>query len=409
MVITGFGVVSPAGSGQTNFFHSLAKGVSGIGSITRFDAETFEARLAGEVKSPAKLSGEEGEAAEIDPKVGFALASAEEAMGSAGLTRMGKGTLLHLGTCLELVKLDDFFYKGKVDVSSLVQRIMVETTTLPRITVNLAAHFIMQRYGQPEHVLMNCSACAASAQAIGYSFRALRSGRFHTALCGGFDSFVHPLGIGHFQLLGALTSDNSKGARACRPFDSERSGTVLGEGAAVFVLETLEAARSQGKKILAEVCGYGSTLDAHNLSAPDPDGDGAARAMKLALQDAGVLPEQINHINTHGTGTRLNDEVEAMAIRRVFEKTWRHIPVSATKAVTGHLIGAAGAVELAACLLPILEGTVPPNSSLDKIGRGCELNHVTQPGFSWEGEYVLSNSFGFGGQNASLILRSYDG
>jgi 3-oxoacyl-[acyl-carrier-protein] synthase II len=408
-VITGTGVVSPIGSGQDVFFQSLSDGNSGIGPITRFDAETFEVQVAGEVKEAVELKGEECDAATVDPKVGFALHAAEQAIRQAGLSGMGKGTLLHLGTCLELVNLDNVFYRGEVDIPSLVRQVMEETAPLPRITVNLAAHYIMRRYGDPEHLLMNCSACAASAHAIGHSFRALRGGRFETAVCGGFDSFVHPLGVGHFQLLGALTTNNERGAHACRPFDVARNGTVLGEGAAIFILETLEDALAGGKTILAEICGYGSTLDAYNLSAPDPEGDGAARAMNLALEDAGIEPEMIGHINTHGTGTRLNDEVEAMAIRRVFEKTWEKIPVAATKAVTGHLVGAAGAVELAACLLPLLEGKLPPNPSLEKVGRGCDLYHVTEPGIKWDGEYVLSNSFGFGGQNATLILRSFDG
>ena len=226
-----------------------------------------------------------------------------------------------------------------------------------------------------------------------------------TAICGGFDSMLNPLGVGGFQMLGALTTDNERGAWACRPFDSERNGTVLGEGAAVVVLEDFELAQAAGKQILAEVCGYGSSLDAYNLSAPDPDGDGALRAMSAALADANLAPDAIGHISAHGTGTRLNDEVEAGAIRRLFAACWERIPVSAVKALTGHLIAAAGAVQAAACLLPLLENVLPPNPSLSKVGSGCELCHVTQAGQPFKGEYVLSNSFGFGGQNATLIFR----
>ena len=220
---------------------------------------------------------------------------------------------------------------------------------------------------------------------------------------------INPLGVGGFQLLGALTTDNARGPLACRPFDGSRAGTVLGEGAAVFVLEPLEAALAEGKTIFAEICGYGSTLDAYSLSAPDPDGDGAARAMMAALDDAGTRPEAIAHINAHGTGTRLNDEIEAAAIRRVFDGFWENIPVSATKSMTGHLIAAAGAVEVGACLLALVRGVMPPNPSLQKIGQGCELNHVTGQAAPFDGEYVLTNSFGFGGQNATLVLRKFDG
>jgi 3-oxoacyl-[acyl-carrier-protein] synthase II len=220
---------------------------------------------------------------------------------------------------------------------------------------------------------------------------------------------INPLGVGGFQLLGALTTDNERGEAACRPFDASRSGTVLGEGAAAVVLEPLEKARCEAKPILAEVCGYGSTLDAHSLTAPDPEGEGAARAMRSALEDAGLPPEAIAHVNAHGTGTLLNDEVEARAIRRVFSKCWERIPVSATKSVTGHMIAAAGAVEFGACLLPLMRSVLPINPFLSEVGRGCELAHVTSQAGPFEGEYVLTNSFGFGGQNASLILRRYHG
>jgi 3-oxoacyl-[acyl-carrier-protein] synthase II len=220
---------------------------------------------------------------------------------------------------------------------------------------------------------------------------------------------VNPLGVGGFQLLGALTTDTDLGAAACRPFDAARSGTVIGEGAAAFVLEPLDRARADGRPVLAEVCGYGSTLDAYSLTAPDPEGDGAARSMQAALEDAGLPPHAIGHLNAHGTGTLLNDEIEARAIRRVLADSWEGLPVSATKSMTGHLIAAAGAVEFGACLLPLLEGLMPPNPSLTRVGRGCELAHVVGRAQPFDGEYALSNSFGFGGQNASLILRRSDG
>jgi 3-oxoacyl-[acyl-carrier-protein] synthase II len=217
---------------------------------------------------------------------------------------------------------------------------------------------------------------------------------------------INPLGVGGFQLLGALSTDNDRGESACRPFDASRGGAVLGEGAAALLLEPLEKARAEGRTILAEVLGYGSTLDAHGLSAPDPEGRGAERAMRAALADARIEPEAVGHINAHGTGTRLNDEVEAAAIRRVFADTWQRIPVSATKSVTGHLIGAAGAIEAGACLLALVRGLLPPNPWLRKVAPGCELDHVVgTTARRFDGEHVLSNSFGFGGQNASLIFR----
>jgi 3-oxoacyl-[acyl-carrier-protein] synthase II len=275
--------------------------------------------------------------------------------------------------------------------------------------LDTGARAIESHYGRAGYTLTNCSACAASAQAIGHAFRAIRNGRFETAVCGGFDSMINPLGIGGFQLLGALTTDNDRGASACRPFDASRSGTVLGEGAAILVLEPLDKAKDIGKRIYAEVVGYGSTMDAYGLSAPDPQGNGAVRAMESALKDAGILAECITHINTHGTVTGLNDEIEAAAIRALFADSWPRIPVSATKSITGHLVAAAGAIEAGACLFALARNTLPHNPWLEKIGNGCELNHVTSPDTVFQGEFVLSNSFGFGGQNAALIFRRFDG
>jgi 3-oxoacyl-(acyl-carrier-protein) synthase len=220
---------------------------------------------------------------------------------------------------------------------------------------------------------------------------------------------LNVMGVAGFQALGALTLDNERGAHACRPFDANRGGTVLGEGAAALVLEPLEKAHAEGRKVLGEICGYGSSLDAHHPSAPDANGDGAARAMDGALADAGIEPTAVSHINAHGTGTRLNDEIEAVAIRRVFAGCWQRIPVSATKSMTGHLIAAAGAVEAGACLLATARGWLPPNPSLDNVGARCELCHVVGEAAPFPGEYAMSNSFGFGGQNASLVFRRIDG
>ncbi|HEY3319291.1 MAG TPA: beta-ketoacyl-[acyl-carrier-protein] synthase family protein [Planctomycetota bacterium] len=408
VAITGFGVVSPIGNGRDSFWRSLRHGDSGIAAITRFDCSTFAVQLAGEVKARLDLPPDVGLIASHDPKIGFGYAACVEALMHAHIQSFDEQTLLHLGASLEIFDLRKAVHGGKPDFTALAERSFQPGAQPLQIPLDTTARLICQAFGRPIRSLTNCSACAASAQAIGSSFQSIRTGRVRTAVCGGFDSMINPLGIGGFQLLGALTTENHHGAHACRPFDAERNGTVLGEGAAVLVLEEMEYARSQGKTILAEVCGYGSTLDAHNLSAPDPDGDGALRAMRMALQDAAIPPTAIWHISAHGTGTRLNDEVEAAAIRRVFER-WQTIPVSATKSMTGHLIAAAGSVQAGACLLPLLENVLPPNPSLRKVGSGCELCHVQQPETSFTGEYVLSNSFGFGGQNASLVLRRAHG
>lgn len=409
VAVTGFGVVSSVGSGRAAFWRALACGESGIGPITRFDAGAFEARLAAEVKDVPPLPEAVAPWAARDPKVGFAWAACAEALRQAGLARLDGRMLLHLGTSLEIFDLRNLTRGGRLDFRGVVDRSLAPGAPPLQVPLDVAARQVQASFGRAGRVMINCSACAAGAQAIGHGFQAIRAGRFEAAICGGFDSMLNPLGVGGFQLLGALTTDNGKGPRACRPFDAARAGTVLGEGAAVLVLEPLEKARAEGKPVLAELCGYGATLDAHNLSAPDPEGDGAARAMRAALADAALASEAIGHINAHGTGTQLNDEVEARAIRRVFAGSWQRIAVSATKSMTGHCIAAAGAVEAGACLLALGAegggGLLPPNPSLEKVAPGCELNHVIASGTNFDGEYVLSNSFGFGGQNAALVLR----
>lgn len=405
VAVTGFGVVSPIGVGTQAFFQSLAEGISGIGRITRFDVSTFEVQLAGEVKTALELPGSVADVAMHDPKVGFAFEACRQALQQAGVARLGQESLLHLGTSLEVFDLSKAIHGGKLDFHEVARRCLDGEGPPVQVPLDTAARLIGANFGLPGQVLVNCSACAAGTQAIGQGFRAVRAGRVERAVCGAFDSMINPLGVGGFQLLGALTTDNARQSHACRPFDASRSGTVLGEGAAIVVLEPLDTALAQGKAILAEVSGYGSSLDASSLSAPDPEGKGAERAMAAALRDAGIEADAIGHINVHGTGTLLNDEIEAMAIRRLFARSWQRIPVSATKSMTGHLIAAAGAVELGACLLAILQGSLPPNPCLLSVGPGCELDHVTAVGRKFDGEYVLTNSFGFGGQNATLVLR----
>lgn len=405
VAITGIGMISPVGNDRESCWNAFSSGTSGIGHITHFDASGFEVQLAGEVKGSLPLPESVAKIAHHDPKIGFAFVAFEEAMRQARVTALGPASLLHVATSLETFDLSKIIHNRRPDFSAVVTRSMESGSTPLQFPLDTAANLIIDRYGRPGQSLTNCSACTAGAQAIGHAFHAVRSERFDIAFCGGFDSMINPLGVGGFQLLGALTTRNEQGALACRPFDSQRNGTVLGEGAAMVVLEPLETAQAAGKTVLAEICGYGSSLDACSVSAPDPDGNGAERAMRTALMDAGIPPSEIRHINTHGTGTVLNDAIEARAIRRVFADTWQEIPVSATKSMTGHLIAAAGAIGVGACLLATVKGVLSPNPALERPGQDCELNHVTKPGCSFAGGYILSNSFGFGGQNATLVLR----
>ncbi|MCP5495529.1 MAG: beta-ketoacyl-[acyl-carrier-protein] synthase family protein [Leptospiraceae bacterium] len=406
VVITGFGIVSAIGNGKNDFWESLAKGKSGIGKIARFDSSTYEVKLSAEVKENPIYSNEIKYYADYDPKVGFAYTAFREAIEQAKIDRLDKDTLLHLGTSLETFDLSHITCGGKPNLKIIAKEFINGNKPPLQFPLDTPVELISKEFGTPGRKLTNCSACVAGAQTIGHAFGAIRQGEFSLAICGGFDSMINPLGIGGFQLLGALTTSTKLGAKACRPFDSERNGTVLGEGAAIFVLESLEKAKTEGKEILAEIVGYGSSLDAYNLTAPSPTGEGAKLAMLAALKNAKLSIDDIHYINAHGTSTFLNDEIEATAIRDVFQN-WKNIPVSSTKSLTGHTIGASGPVEMGVCLLPLLKGLIPPNPSLEKVGKGCELNHITQT-TKFHGQNVLSNSFGFGGQNATLILKKYE-
>ncbi|MFC1849937.1 beta-ketoacyl-[acyl-carrier-protein] synthase family protein [candidate division CSSED10-310 bacterium] len=409
VVITGIGCITPLGPGLRTFWQAISGGHSGIDRITHFDCETFEVQLAAEVKETFTVPPQFSAVVAEDSKLVFALAAAEQAMEDAGLTALGKASLIHVGTSLEVLDLRKVIYQGKADFADIVDHMLSPGARPLQIPLDSAAELIESLYGPVDLKLTNVSACAASTQAIGLSFQRVREGAFEVALCGGFDSMINPLGVGGFQLLGALNTNSEWGERACRPFDAARSGTVLGEGAVLFILEPLEHALEAGKRIYAEILGYGSSLDAHKLSAPDPAGVGGISAMRRALHDARLPPEEIQAISSHGTGTYINDEVEAAAIRTVFKQTWQQIPVISTKSLTGHLIGAAGAIELSAAIQGFLENSLHPNGSLHKIAPGCELDHVVDSPRTFSGSNILKNSFGFGGQNASLIIRRTDG
>ena len=403
VVITGFGVVSPIGSGADAFFDALCAGANGIRPITRFDASGLDVRFAGEVPAAPAFEDETDQRfAERDPKVGFALTAAAEALAMAGIHGFLPSDLVHIGTSLETFFFKEFSVSRDAGEEEFFNRLVTHPWRLP---LDAALARIRARHGTPGQAATNCSACAVGAQTIGQAYHAVRDGRFSRALAGGFDSMINPLGVGGFQLLGApATGKPPAGTSLCRPFDVDRSGLVLGEGAGFVVLEDRELALAEGKTVYAEIAGYGSSLDAHGLSAPDPDGDGAARSMLAALRDANLPPEAVDHINAHGTGTQLNDPIEARAIRRVFADTWKRIPVTAVKSMMGHSIAAAGALETVACIGTLLRGMVPPNIGLGKVAAGCELMHVARDAMPFSSSCVVTNSFGFGGQNATLIL-----
>ena len=415
VVVTGIGVVSPVGNGRETFWRNLTAGTSGLGPITLFDASAFPVRIGGEVKGLdlADLGRRFPEAArERDRKVWLGLAAAEEALADAGFTNGDlRQAALHVGVGLEVFFLEDVTAAAtEADMGRALARSILQDagreplqTPLDRLGQVLGDH-----YGIFGGRYTNCSACAAGAQVIGEALRDLQEGNCAVALAGAADSMLNPLGVGGFSLLRVLSTENDRPQTACRPFDASREGTVLGEGSAFLVLETLDHARARGAAIYAEVLGYGASMDAFRVSDPEPSGRGAVLAMTKALADAGLRPEDVDCVNAHGTGTPKNDAVETAAVKEVLGERARRIPVHAVKSMTGHMIAASGAVEATAAVLTLRTGTVPPTINLRTPDPECDLDYVADGPRPFDGRTVLANSFGFGGQNAALLFGRHE-
>lgn len=411
IVITGIGIISPIGVGHEAFWQGATAGRSGLGPITLFDASTFPVRIGGEVKgfdTAAMLASFPEAAATRDRKVLFALAAAEEAIADARLSSEHlQHALLCVGVGLETICLEDLIpFAGAPDLDGTITSKLVAKEDGPWLQTPLdsAAKILGDRYGFLAGRFTNCSACAAGTQVVGEAWQMLRSGQADIALAGAADSMLNPLGLGGFSLLRVLSTENDAPQHACRPFDVTREGTVLGEGAAILVLEVLEHAAARGAAVYAEVVGYGSSLDAFAVSDPDPSGRGAVESMRRAMRSAGLGAEDIDCVNAHGTGTPKNDIVETAAIKEVLGRRAYEIPVHAVKSMTGHMIAASGAVEAATAAMTLARHTVPPTINLRKPDPQCDLDYVPGTSRPFRGETVLSNSFGFGGQNATIIL-----
>ena len=420
VVITGAGVTSPLGTGKPQFFAGLREARSGVRAIRSFDATSFPVRIAGEVPDldPGKVALPFAQAPALrrDPKALFFIEAAREALAQAlggrpidapfDPFRVG----MSVATGLEIFHTPDLLShvsSGRLDRAGLLAQAMREPAeAFMEIPSDLAVTCVAREAGLRGPRAVNVSACAAGSQALGEAFCLLRDGELDAVLSGGFDSMVNPIGVGGFSLLGALSTSNHLGAGASRPFDVGRDGFVLGEGAAAFFLETASSAERRGARMLAEVLGYGSSLDAFRVSDPDEHERGAVAAMRAALADAGVAPAAVDYINAHGTGTRKNDPAEARAIRAVFGDA--PPPVSSTKSQIGHLIGAAGAVEAMAVLFALAEQTLPATINLHNQDPECALDCVPNRPRPARIRVALSNSFGFGGQNACLVLGIAD-
>jgi 3-oxoacyl-[acyl-carrier-protein] synthase II len=409
VVISGLGLCTPVGRGVDSFWRSLLSGQSGIGPVTLFDAGSLPVRIAGEGKglaiAPLEAAFPEAKG-ERDRKIWLGLDAASQALADAGLhpEQLAEAPLF-VGLSLET-----FFLDALTPPAALVAFLSTQSQS-PRplqTPLDRLAEILGDRYGMHRGRYTNCSACAAGTQVIGEAFRRLRDGSADIALAGAADSVLNPLGLGGFCLLQLLSTENDQPERACRPFELTRQGTVLAEGAAFLVLETIEHAGRRGARAYAEVAGYGSSLDAFRVTDPEPTGRGAALSMTQAIKDAGLQPEDIDCVNAHGTGTPKNDVAETLAIKRVLSSRTGAVPITANKSMTGHMIAASGAVEAAASALTLFAGKVPPTINLARPDPRCDLDHVAQRSREFSGQTVLSNSFGFGGQNATLVLRRVD-
>lgn len=408
VVITGVGVVSPLGNTEETFWNNLKEGVCGIGPITKFELiEGYDVTLAAEVKEfDINKHVDRKEARRLDLFSQYAVYAAKEALINANINMeqedatkvgviVGSG-IGGLGTIeTEMKKLFD---RGPKRVSPLF---------IPMVISNMGAGNVAIHTGAKGICTSMVTACASGTHSIGEAFRALQRGDNQVILAGGAEATITPMGIASFQSLTALsTSKDPK--RASIPFDKERSGFVMGEGAGIVVMETLEHATKRGAKILAEVVGYGATGDAYHITSPDPEGEGAARAMEEAIKEAGISPSQVGYINAHGTSTEYNDKFETLAIKKVFGEDTK-VPVSSTKSMTGHLLGAAGAIEAIAIAKALEEGFIPPTVGYTVPDEECDLDYVPNVGRKAEIEYALSNSLGFGGHNGTILLKKWKG
>lgn len=415
VVITGMGVASPLGCGVEAFWQGLTAGRSGIASITLFDASEFPVRIGGQVDDldrDAVVGLFPAAWRDRDRKVLLALTAAGEAVGDAGIADDDlHAASLHVGMGLEVFSLGDITpHAGAGDIAAALAReaLAGADAELLQTPLDRTADILGTRWGLRGGRWVNCSACAAGAQVIGDAAHLLRDGCGEVALVGAADSMLNPLGLGGFSLLRVLADGNDDPAGACRPFDANRKGAVLGEGAAFVVLETLDHAKARAAEIRAEVLGYGSSMDAYRATDPAPDGVGARLSMDKALADAALAAGDIDCVSAHGTGTPKNDVVETVAIRAVLGPRADEIPVHAVKSMTGHMIAASGAVEALAAALTVSRRVVPPTINLTTPDPQCDLDYVPDGPRPFAGRTVLSNSFGFGGQNATLIIGRYD-
>ena len=406
VVITGMGTINPCGLSVAETWDNLLAGRSGIGPITRFDATDFTCKIAGQVKGfNPDLSIEKKEQKKMDLFIQYAMAAAQEAMNDSGLgaLELSKAERERFGISigsgiggLSTIWEEANGYRGPRRTSPFF---------IPSLIINLASGFVSIKYGLQGPNSAMATACATGTHSIGDAFRQIMFGYADRMIAGGSDSVINPLGVGGFSAMRALSTRNDAPTEASRPFDKDRDGFVMAEGAGIVVLEEYELAKARGAKIYAEVAGYGMSGDAHHISSPSEDGDGPMRVMAAAIQDAGIAPEQVGYVNAHGTSTPAGDRIECSALRKVFGSHAGRLKVSSTKSMTGHLLGAAGGLETIVAAMVADTGRIPPTINIVNQDPDCDLDVTPDVAGTFDGEYTLNNNFGFGGTNGCLVLR----
>jgi len=410
VVITGMGAITPVGNDVETFWANLKNGVSGIRLIESFDTSAYDCRIAGEVRDfdPKLFFKNPKDVRRTDRFAQLSLAAANMAMKDSGIdlekTQRDRCGVIVSSGIGGLRTLEDqhtvLLTKGPARNSPF---------TIPMLISNMASGLISMEYGLEGPNLCIVTACATSNNAIGESWRIIKFGDADLFLAGGSEASVVHIGLAGFGAMKALSTRNDEPERASRPFDRDRDGFVMSEGAGVVIVEELEHAKARGAKIYCELSGYGLSADAYHMTAPPPDGGGAARAMQLALKHAGISPEEVDYINAHATSTGLGDISETHAIKKVFGDYAKKVPISSTKSMTGHLLGGAGAVEMAACALAIRDSVIPPTINLDNPDPQCDLDYTPMTAREKKVRVAVTNSFGFGGHNATLVATAFEG
>ncbi|MEH2437114.1 MAG: beta-ketoacyl-ACP synthase II [Nostoc sp.] len=407
VVVTGLGAITPLGNDVTTYWKALLEGRSGIRPITRFDASDHTCQIAGEVLEFDPYNYiDRKEAKRMDRFAHFAVAASKQALANADF-KINDQNATQIGVLIGSGI-------GGIKVIEDQQEVLLTRGPsrcspfyVPMMIANMAAGLTAIHVGAKGYNSCTVTACAAGSNAIGEAFRLIQHGYAQAMLCGGTEAAITPLCIAGFAAAKALSTRNQEPTRASRPFDQERDGFVMGEGAGMLLLEELESAKSRGANIYAEIVGYGATCDAYHMTAPSPSGEGAARAIELALKDAGLFPNQVSYINAHGTSTSANDVTETSAIKKALGENAFNTPISSTKSMTGHLLGASGGIEAIATVMAVLSDQIPPTINLDEPDPDCDLDYVPHINRHQTVEVALSNSFGFGGHNVTLAFKKF--